>query len=200
MATTNGGRGKKLPEAVTIKVIRIIIYLAAAVAVIGIAGAIAALSIAIAPVPARQDGLTILVIGLGGLAVAGGIIYLAEKLINLFKGVAVMLFEIIAEKYKEHRYEVGKEEGIAVGMEEERQAWQAWYERQQAALRAGQPFNKPPPGYPLDDNKKRQPKPITPPPSFRRRSESRVGGGWSRGPNLTSHRAFGSITALIRPC
>ena len=108
---------------------------------------------------------------------AGGIIYLAEKLINLFKGVAVMLFEIIAEKYKEHRYEVGmkdgiavgmkegiamgkeegiavgKEEGIAVGMEEERQAWQAWYERQQAALRAGEPFNEPPPGYSQDDNK-----------------------------------------------
>ena len=136
---------------------------------IGIAGAIAALSIAIAPVPARQDGLTILAIGLGGLAVAGGIIYLAEKLINLFKGVALMLFEIIAEKYKEHRYEVGmkegiavgkeegiamgKEEGIAVGMEEERRAWQAWYERQQAALRAGQPFNEPPPGYSPTDNR-----------------------------------------------
>ena len=52
-----------------------------------------------------------------------------------------MLFEIIAEKYKEHRYEVGMKDGIAVGresgMEEERQAWQAWYERQQAAHRAG---------------------------------------------------------------
>ena len=150
---TKGGHGKPLPEAVTIKAIRIIIYLAAAVAVIGIAGAIAALSIAIAPVPARQEGLTILAIGLGGLAVAGGIIYLAEKLINLFKGVAVMLFEIIAEKYKEHRYEVGMKDGIAVGMEEERQAWQAWYERQQAALRAGEPFNEPPPGYSPDDNK-----------------------------------------------
>ena len=88
---------------------------------------------------------------------AGGIIYLAEKLINLLKGVALMLFEIIAEKYKEHRYEVGMKDGIAVGresgMEEERQAWQAWYERQQAALRAGQPFNEPPPGYSPDDNK-----------------------------------------------
>ena len=49
---------------------------------------------------------------------AGGIIYLAEKLINLFKGVALMLFEIIAEKYKEHRYEVGMKDGIAVGMKE----------------------------------------------------------------------------------
>ena len=55
-ATTNGGRGKPLPEAVTIKAARITIYLAAAAAVIGIAGAIAALSIAIAPVTARQDG------------------------------------------------------------------------------------------------------------------------------------------------
>ena len=96
---------------------------------------------------------------------AGGIIYLVEKLINLSKGVAVMLFEIIAEKYKEHRYEVGMKDGIAVGMEEgmavgresgmeeERLAWQAWYERQQAAHHAGEPFNEPPPGYSPDDNR-----------------------------------------------
>ena len=96
-----------------------------------------------APVNAQGDGLTILVVALGGLAVAGGIVYLAEKLINLSKRVALMVFELIAEKYKEHRYAVG----MKAGRDEERQAWQAWYERQQAALRAGRPFDEPPPGY-----------------------------------------------------
>ena len=77
------------------------------------------------------------------MAVAGGIIYLAEKLINLAKRVTFMVFELIVEKYKEHRYETG----MKAGRDEERQAWQAWYERQQAALRAGRPFDEPPPGY-----------------------------------------------------
>ena len=77
------------------------------------------------------------------MAVAGGIIYLAEKLINLAKRVTFMVFELIVEKYKEHRFAVGME----TGRRENQQAWQAWYERQQAALRAGRPFDEPPPGY-----------------------------------------------------
>ena len=64
-----------------------------------------------------------------------------------------MLFEIIAEKYKEHRYEVGLKDGVAAGRDENQRQWQAWYERQQAALRAGQPFDEPPPGYSPADNK-----------------------------------------------
>ena len=70
-----------------------------------------------------------------GLGVAGGIVYLAEKLINLAKGVGFMLAELIVEKFKK------RERGI------ERQKWMAWYERQQAALRDGRPFNELPPGY-----------------------------------------------------
>ena len=92
-----------------------------------------------APVNAQGDGLTILVVALGGLAVAGGIVYLAEKLIYLAKEVAFMVARYIVEKYEKHRYETGRKD--------ERQAWQAWYERQQAALRAGRPFDEPPPGY-----------------------------------------------------
>ena len=88
---------------------------------------------------AQGDGLTILVVALGGLAVAGGIVYLAEKLIYLAKEVAFMVARYIVEKYEKHRYETGRKD--------ERQAWQAWYERQQAALRAGRPFDEPPPGY-----------------------------------------------------
>ena len=50
-----------------------------------------------------------------------------------------MVAELIVEKFKKHEREVGRKE--------ERQQWQAWYERQQAAQRAGQPFTEPPPGY-----------------------------------------------------
>ena len=50
-----------------------------------------------------------------------------------------MVAELIVEKFKKHEREVGRKE--------ERRQWQAWYERQQAAQRAGQPFTEPPPGY-----------------------------------------------------
>ena len=52
-----------------------------------------------------------------------------------------MLAELIVEKFKKHEREVG----MRIGRQEERQQWQAWYERQQAAQRAGQPFTEPPP-------------------------------------------------------
>ena len=99
--------------------------------------------------------MALLAISLGGLGIAGGVIYLAEKLINLAKGVGFMLAELIVEKFKKHEREVGRKEGRRegeqvgqqVGREEERQEWRAWYERQQAALRAGQPFTEPPPGH-----------------------------------------------------
>ena len=76
-----------------------------------------------------------------------------------------MVFELIVEKYKEHRFDAGRktgreegllegrEEGLLEGRGERQREWQAWYERQQAALRAGQPFDEPPPGYhPADHN------------------------------------------------
>ena len=113
--------------------------MAAFAAVIGIAVAIAFLSVIVAPLDARDDGLTLLAIALGGLGVAGGIVYLAEKLINLAKGVGFMLAEFIVEKFKKREREIGQAR--------ERKAWQAWYERMQAAQRDGRPFNEPPPGY-----------------------------------------------------
>ena len=140
------------PEAGTIRAVRIGIYLIAFAAVIGFAAAIAWLSIIVAPMESKQRGLTMLAIALGGLAVAGGVVYLAEKLIYLAKEVAFMVARYIVEKYEKHRYEAGME----AGRDEERQYWQAWYERQQAALRDGRPFDEPPPGYssqPADDGK-----------------------------------------------
>ena len=96
-----------------------------------------------------------LAVALGGLGVAGGVVYLAEKLINLAKGVALMLAELIVEKYKKHRFEMGKrvgrEEGREQGREETQRTWRDWYRRQQAALREGRPFDKLPPGYESDD-------------------------------------------------
>ena len=130
-------------EAGTIKAVKITVYLFTFATVIGIAAAIAWLSISVAPVGARRDGLTMLAFALGGLGVAGGVVYLAEKLINLAKGVALMLAELIVEKYKKHRFEMGKR----AGREETQRTWQAWYRRQQAALREGRPFDELPPGY-----------------------------------------------------
>ena len=121
---------------------------------IGIAAAIASLSIAVAPAEAKNNGLAFLAIGLGGLGIAGGVVYLAEKLINLAKGVSLMIAELIVEKYKQRRWEAGRREGLQEGRQEGRregrQEWRAWYERQQAALREGRPFTEPPPGYSHD--------------------------------------------------
>ena len=158
-------------------------YLAVFAAVVGIAAAIAYLSVIVAPVGAKSDGPTLLAIALGGLGVAGGVVYLAEKLINLAKGVGFMLAELIVEKFKKREREIGiaigrqegrvegrvegrqegrvegrvegrqegrvegRQEGRVEGRVEGHREWQAWYERQQAALREGRPFDEPPPGY-----------------------------------------------------
>ncbi len=52
---------------------------------------------------------------------------------------------IFAEKYLKHRYERGREEGHAKGVDEERQRWKEWMLRKQAAEDAGEPFNDPSP-------------------------------------------------------
>ena len=85
-----------------------------------------------------------------------------------------MMFDLIVEKYKQHQLETGikigrkqgREEGLVEGLEQGREqgleqgreeareqareqgrATRAWYERQQAAFRAGLPFDEPPPLY-----------------------------------------------------
>ena len=54
-----------------------------------------------------------------------------------------MVFELVVEKYKQNQ----REAGIKIGRQETQREVRAWYERQQAALRAGLPFDEPPPGY-----------------------------------------------------
>ena len=131
-----------------------------------IAAVIAGISLIVAPAAAKSTALSVLAVALGGLAVAGGVVYLAEKLINLAKGVGIMVFDLVVEKYRQHRLEtgikigrekglregqeIGRQEGRAAAREEQRRAVNAWYERQQAALQAGLPFDEPPPGYSPD--------------------------------------------------
>ena len=126
--------------------------------VIAIAVAIAALSLAVAPAAAKSTFLGKIAIVLGGFAVTGGVVYLAEKLINVIKEVGHLVTEIIVEKYKktqleagirigmEQGVEIGRELGVEIGREEERQAWRGWNQRRAAAERAGLPFDEPPPG------------------------------------------------------
>ncbi len=66
-----------------------------------------------------------------------------------------MVAEIIVEKYKQHREEIGRKKGRKEGRLEgragERQAWLAWYQRQQAAEKEGHEFTEPPPGLAPED-------------------------------------------------
>ena len=133
---------------VKIIAVRIIVYFTTFSAVIGLAAAIAALSIVVAAPQQKSDGLTLLAIALGGLGVAGGVVYLGEKLVNLAKELAHMVAEYIVEKYKRHRWKQGRKA--------ERKEWMAWYERQQAALRNSQPFDELPPGYSEEENGEEQ--------------------------------------------
>ena len=122
------------------------------------------MSLAVAPDAAKSNGWSVLAVILGGLAVAGGVVYLSEKLINTGKGGGQMVLEVITEKFKQHEREAGIKVGIKIGeerglergreegREERQQATNAWYERQQAAFRAGLPFDEPPPGYDPDSH------------------------------------------------
>ena len=139
---------------------KIVCYVGAGVLVLATAVGIAVLSAVVAPDTATESLSGLTIVSLGGLAIAGGVVYLAEKLINLSKEVAKVVSEIIIEKFKkaeraagreegrEEGKEEGRQEGREEGREEGRQEWMAWYERQQVALRAGQPFDEPPPGLP----------------------------------------------------
>ena len=107
----------------------------------GVAVAIALLSVIVAPAGTKSGGLAYLAVALGGLGVAGGIVYLAEKLINLAKGAGYMLAELIVAKFKERERRIGMD----LGRVEKQQEWVAWYERMQAAQREGRSFSEPPP-------------------------------------------------------
>ena len=164
----------------TIVAVKIIVYTLTFAVILALAGAIAWLSLAVAPAAAKSNGWSVLAVILGGLAVAGGVVYLSEKLINTGKGVGDMVLTVFTEKFKQHEREAGikigeerglerglaqglerglaqgREEGRGLGREEgreqERRSTNAWYARQQAAFRAGLPFDEPPPGYDPDSH------------------------------------------------
>ena len=76
-------------------------------------GVIVTLSLAVAPEAAKSSGLARLAVALSGLAVAGGVVYLAEKLFNTGKGVGQRALELVVERYKQHQLETGRKQGRA---------------------------------------------------------------------------------------
>lgn len=93
------------------------------------------------------DAATILMAAMG--EASGRVIWLAA-----FSFITVEVGNVIAEYFIVNRYNRGLAKGRQEGMERHHQEWQAWYERQQAALRDGRPFNEPPPGVPQNKNGK----------------------------------------------
>ena len=123
--------------------------------VIAIALAIAALSLSVAPAAAKSTFLGKIAIILGGLAVTGGVVYLAEKLINLAKEVSYLVAEIIVERYKKSRLEAGIKIGLEQGRQEaaaQQKAWEGWNRRREQAAANNQPFTEPPPTFNLTPN------------------------------------------------
>ena len=73
-------------------------------------------------------------LAMAAMGVASGrILWLAA-----FAIISVEVSNVIVEYWLVERYKRGRKE--------EREKWQAWYERQQAAFREGRPFDEPPPG------------------------------------------------------
>ena len=69
-------------------------------------------------------------------------------------GYMVLLIPDRIRKLKAEGREEGRQEGREEGRQENQQQWMAWYERQQAAQRDGQPFTEPPPAGPPSKNGK----------------------------------------------
>ena len=72
---------------------------------------------------------------------AGSVVYFLTAVTIL----AVEGFDMLAERYKQKKYEEGKEEGRTLGQVEERKRWEAWNGRREAAAANGVAFNEPPP-------------------------------------------------------
>ena len=70
----------------------------------------------------------------------------------ILEGIGYMVL-LIPDRIRKLKAE-GREEGRQEGREENQQQWMAWYERQQAALRDGQPFTEPPPAVQPSKNGK----------------------------------------------
>ena len=70
----------------------------------------------------------------------------------ILEGIGYMVL-LIPDRIRKLKAE-GREEGRQEGRQENQQQWMAWYERQQAAQRDGQPFTEPPPGVPPSKNGK----------------------------------------------
>jgi len=76
-------------------------------------------------------------------AISGASIGIALFVAVVSEGMGYMVL-LIPRRIKQLK-DQGRREGRQEGRKEERREWIAWYRRQQAALRAGLPFDEPPP-------------------------------------------------------
>ena len=88
-------------------------------------------------------------VGAAILSLVGGnfVRFIWEALVLIYDR-AKKFSQLRAEARAEGRAE-GKVEGVAEGSAERDRQWQGWFARREAALKAGLPFNEPPPA-PLD--------------------------------------------------
>ena len=85
-----------------------------------------------------EDALTALFDVIEGLA----------PIIVLVTATTVLLEEgggVLAERYKQRKYNEGKAEGIKEGRGETNVQWREWYNRKMEAEAKGKPFNEPAP-------------------------------------------------------
>ena len=82
-------------------------------------------------------------------AISGAYIGIALFVAVVSEGIGYMV--LLIPRRIRHLKDLGRQEGRTEGRKEANRVWKAWYRRQQAAMRAGLPFDEPPPGGVEDD-------------------------------------------------
>ena len=100
------------------------------------------------------DNFAAVLIAVGG-SMAPLILTIATANIGLVE-VTYMLDRLIGERYRQHRYNVGRREGHSEGAAEMHHLWEEWFERFCAAQEAGEEFSDPPPPRPHPNGKSDQ--------------------------------------------
>ena len=123
-----------------------IIYSAVYVAAFVVLAALAALD---QPAWSIRETLTTLTSITTSAIGIGLLVALSWELGGYIMVLASKLKQQIFDRGREEGVKVGREEGVKVGRQEgrqaEREAWEAWNARREAALAAGEPFDEPPP-------------------------------------------------------
>ena len=104
---------------------------------------------------APGDNFVAVLIAVGG-SMAPLILTIATANVGLVE-VTYMLDRLIGERYRQHRYRVGRTEGHSEGATEMHQLWEEWFERFRAAQESGEEFSEPQPPRPHSNGKTGQP-------------------------------------------